>query len=124
MVDPLRHADFVLGFSHLCSTRRRRLESRRGESMALDLGDFTFRAALQSIPDVDFILRIKSSLSLLSGFPWFDGRHLYLDDIPASEEFAEFFLGPVAGEERRRGRRRDCRAASALCRILGQCSRA
>ncbi len=51
------------------------------------------------------------------------GGHLHNDHLAKAEESTELFLGSVVGQERRRWRRGDRRAASLFRRLLGQRSR-
>src|SRR6266498_4157247 len=88
--------------------------------MALGMGNFTFRASLQSLPDRDLIFRIASRLPLLSDFARLDDDYFYHDDVPAPGESTAIFLGPVVGEDRRRSPRSDCCPSFILCRVLGQ----
>src|SRR5438309_5854524 len=90
--------------------------------MALGVGDFVFRLAIQLLLDVDLVFSIEGRLPLLPDLARIDGSHLRRYDVPTAEEYAEILLGSMVGENCGCRGRHDCRATYVLRRLLGWCS--
>ena len=112
----------LLGFSYLRAAGRGRVESRRRQSMALDLCHLALRFALQHLSHVGCLVRTQGHLSLLSHLAWLDGGDLHSYGIAAAGELGEIQLGTLAGQERRRRLGHGSRHPLALCRLLGRCA--
>ena len=112
----------LLGFSYLRAAGSGRVESRRRQSMALDLCHLALRFALQHLSHVGCLVRTQGHLSLLSHFVGIDDGDLHSYGIAAAEKLDEIQLGPLAGKERRRRLGYGPRDPLTLCRLLGRCA--